>query len=133
MAEDQHKPRSKDVAEGMERAPARAMLRGVGMGDDDWGRAQVGVASSWNEVTPCNLPLARLAKAAKEGVRAAGGFPLEFTTIAVSDGISMGTEGRRASLPSPLLIAYSVERLMHGERFDGLGTPAGGRTRLPGL
>src|SRR5436305_3691615 len=133
MAEDQHKPRSKDVTEGMERAPARAMLRAVGMGDDDWGRSQVGIASSWNEVTPCNMPLARLAKAAKEGVRAAGGFPLEFTTIAVSDGISMGTEGMRASLSSREIIADSVECVMHGERFDGMVTLAGCDKSLPGM
>jgi len=129
----EHKPRSKDVTEGMERAPARAMLRAVGMGEDDWGRSQVGVASSWNEVTPCNLPLARLAKAAKEGVRAAGGFPLEFTTIAVSDGISMGTEGMRASLSSREIIADSVECMMHGERFDGMVTLAGCDKSLPGM
>src|SRR5438874_621056 len=133
MADNQHKPRSKDVTEGMERAPARAMLRAVGMGEDDWGRSQVGVASSWNEVTPCNLPLARLAKAAKEGVRAAGGFPLEFTTIAVSDGISMGTEGMRASLSSREIIADSVECVMHGERFDGMVTLAGCDKSLPGM
>src|SRR5437867_3853493 len=133
MADNQHKPRSKDVTEGMERAPARAMLRAVGMGDDDWGRSQVGIASSWNEVTPCNMPLARLAKAAKEGVRAAGGFPLEFTTIAVSDGISMGTEGMRASLSSREIIADSVECVMHGERFDGMVTLAGCDKSLPGM
>jgi dihydroxy-acid dehydratase len=117
----------------MERAPARAMLRAVGMGEGDWGRSQVGIASSWNEVTPCNLPLARLAKAAKEGVRAAGGFPLEFTTIAVSDGISMGTEGMRASLSSREIIADSVECMMHGERFDGMVTLAGCDKSLPGM
>ena len=95
------KPRSHEVTDGMERAPARAMLRAVGMTDDDWGKAQVGVASSWNEVTPCNMPLDRLAKRAKEGVRDAGGFPIEFVTIAVTDGISMGHEGMRGSLVSP--------------------------------
>jgi len=84
------KPRSGEVTDGRTRAPARAMLRAVGMTDADWTKPQVAVASSWNEVTPCNLPLDRLAKRAKEGVRAAGGYPLEFTTIAVSDGISMG-------------------------------------------
>ncbi|MFL6127776.1 MAG: dihydroxy-acid dehydratase, partial [Mycobacteriales bacterium] len=106
------KPRSSEVTEGMERAPARAMLRAVGMTDDDFAKPQVAVASSWNEVTPCNLPLARLAGHAKEGVRAAGGFPLEFTTIAVSDGISMGHEGMRASLVSREVIADSVELMM---------------------
>src|ERR671931_789385 len=133
MSDAGHKPRSKDVTEGMERAPARAMLRAVGMGEGDWGRSQVGIASSWNEVTPCNMPLARLAKAAKEGVRVAGGFPLEFTTIAVSDGISMGTEGMRASLSSREIIADSVECVMHGERFDGMVTLAGCDKSLPGM
>jgi dihydroxy-acid dehydratase len=128
-----HKPRSHEVTEGMERAPSRAMLRAVGMGEGDWGRSQIGIASSWNEVTPCNLPLGRLAKAAKEGVRAAGGFPLEFTTIAVSDGISMGTEGMRASLPSREIIADSVECVMHGERLDGMVTLAGCDKSLPGM
>src|ERR1700692_1411551 len=103
----QMKPRSGEVTDGFERAPARAMLRAVGMTDDDWGRSQIGVASSWNEVTPCNLPRDRLAKRAKDGVRAAGGFPLEFVTIAVSDGISMGHEGMRASLVSREVIADS--------------------------
>ena len=103
------KPRSYEVTDGPDPAPARAMLRAVGMTDADWDKPQIGVASSWNEVTPCNLPLDRLAKRAKEGVRDAGGFPLEFVTIAVSDGISMGHEGMRASLVSREVIADSVE------------------------
>jgi dihydroxy-acid dehydratase len=127
------KPRSGEVTDGFERAPARAMLRAVGMTDDDWGRSQIGVASSWNEVTPCNLPLDRLAKRAKDGVRAAGGFPFEFVTIAVSDGISMGHEGMRASLVSREVIADSVETVMHAERFDGLVTLAGCDKSLPGM
>jgi len=127
------KHRSREVTEGAERAPARAMLRAIGMTDDDWGRAQVGVASSWNEVTPCNLPLDRLAKRAKDGVRAAGGFPIEFTTIAVSDGISMGHEGMRASLVSREVIADSVETVMHAERLDALVTFAGCDKSLPGM
>src|SRR5271155_2217920 len=90
------KPRSYQVTDGPTRAPARALLRAGGGTGADWGKPQIGVASSWNEVTPCNLPLDRLAKRAKEGVREAGGYPLEFTTIAVSDGISMGHEGMRA-------------------------------------
>jgi dihydroxy-acid dehydratase len=98
--ENTMKPRSWEVTDGFERAPARAMLRAVGMTDDDWDKPQIGVASSWNEITPCNLPLDRLAKRAKEGIRSAGGFPFEFNTIAVSDGISMGHEGMRASLVS---------------------------------
>src|SRR6187455_950573 len=127
------KPRSHEVTDGMERAPARAMLRAVGMTDADWGKAQVGVASSWNEVTPCNLPLDRLAKRAKVGVRDAGGFPLEFVTIAVSDGISMGHEGMRASLVSREIIADSVECVMHAERFDAMVTLAGCDKSLPGM
>jgi dihydroxy-acid dehydratase len=127
------KPRSHDVTDGMERAPARAMLRAVGMTDADWGKAQVGVASSWNEVTPCNLPLDRLAKRAKDGVRDAGGFPLEFVTIAVSDGISMGHEGMRGSLVSREIIADSVECVMHSERLDALVTFAGCDKSLPGM
>ncbi|GGI08298.1 dihydroxy-acid dehydratase [Egicoccus halophilus] len=128
-----HKPHSRDVTDGYERAPARAMLRAVGMTDEDWGRSQVGVVSSWNEVTPCNLPLDRLAKQAKEGVREAGGFPIEFVTIAVSDGISMGHEGMRASLVSREVIADSVETVMHAERLDGMVTFAGCDKSLPGM
>src|SRR5213080_1525672 len=130
---DGMKPRSHEVTDGPERAPARAMLRAIGMTDADWGKAQVGVASSWNEVTPCNLTLDRLAKRAKEGVRAAGGFPIEFMTIAVSDGISMGHEGMRASLVSREVIADSVETMMHAERFDALVTFAGCDKSLPGM
>src|ERR1019366_4963283 len=127
------KPRSHEVTDGPTRAPARAMLRAVGMGDDDWDKPQIGVASSWNEVTPCNLPLARLAKRAKEGIRQAGGFPFEFVTIAVSDGISMGHEGMRASLVSREVIADSVETVMHAERFDGMVPVAGCDKPLPGM
>ena len=130
---DGMKPRSHEVTDGPARAPARAMLRAIGMTDADWGKAQVGVASSWNEVTPCNMPLDRLAKRAKEGVRAAGGFPIEFMTIAVSDGISMGHEGMRASLVSREVIADSVETMMHAERLDGLVTLAGCDKSLPGM
>jgi dihydroxy-acid dehydratase len=127
------KPRSRDVTDGMERAPARAMLRAVGMNDGDWDKAQIGVASSWNEVTPCNMPLDRLAKRAKQGVRDAGGFPLEFVTIAVSDGISMGHEGMRGSLVSREIITDSVECVMHSERFDGMVNFAGCDKSLPGM
>jgi dihydroxy-acid dehydratase len=127
------KPRSHEVTDGPERAPARAMLRAIGMTDADWDKPQVGVASSWNEVTPCNLSLDRLAKRAKQGVREAGGFPIEFVTIAVSDGISMGTEGMRASLVSREVIADSVEAVMHAERFDALVTLAGCDKSLPGM
>jgi dihydroxy-acid dehydratase len=127
------KPRSHEVTDGMERAPARAMLRAVGMTDADWGKAQIGVASSWNEVTPCNLSLDRLAKRAKVGIREEGGFPIEFMTIAISDGISMGHEGMRGSLVSREIIADSVECVMHAERLDGLVTFAGCDKSLPGM
>jgi dihydroxy-acid dehydratase len=127
------KPRSHEVTDGYERAPARAMLRAVGMTDDDWEKAQVAVCSSWNEVTPCNLPLDRLAKRAKLGVRSAGAFPIEFTTIAVSDGISMGHEGMHASLVSREVIADSIETVMHAERLDALVTFAGCDKSLPGM
>jgi len=109
------------------------MLRAIGMGDDDWDKSQVAVASSWNEVTPCNMPLDRLAKRAKQGVHSAGGYPIEFNTIAVSDGISMGHEGMRASLVSREVIADSVETVMHAERFDGLVSFAGCDKSLPGM
>src|SRR3954463_9373642 len=127
------KPRSREVTDGITKAPARAMLRAVGMGDDDWDKPQIGVASSWNEITPCNLSLDRLAKRAKEGVHAAGGFPLEFGTISVSDGISMGHEGMRASLVSREVIADSVETVMFAERLDGSVLLAGCDKSLPGM
>ena len=127
------KPRSREVTDGDNRAPARAMLRAVGMTEDDFSKAQVGVASSWNEVTPCNMPLGGLAKRAKLGITAAGGFPMEFNTIAVSDGISMGHEGMRASLVSREIIADSVEAVMHAERFDALVSFAGCDKSLPGM
>ena len=127
------KIRSYEVTEGPTRAPARAMLRAVGMTDEDFAKPQVGVASSWNEVTPCNLSLDRLAKRAKKGVRAAGGFPIEFVTIAVSDGISMGHEGMRASLVSREVICDSIETVMHAERFDGFVEFAGCDKSLPGM
>jgi dihydroxy-acid dehydratase len=125
--------RSAEVTQGTARAGARAMLRAVGMTDADWDKPQVGVASSWNEVTPCNLGLHRLAVRAAEGVRAAGGFPMEFGTIAVSDGISMGHEGMRASLVSREVITDSVECMMHAERFDALIGLAGCDKSLPGM
>jgi dihydroxy-acid dehydratase len=127
------KIRSGEVTDGDRRAPARAMLRAVGMTDADFAKPQVAVASSWNEVTPCNLPLSRLAARAKDGVRDAGGFPLEFTTIAVSDAISMGHEGMRASLVSREVIADSVETMMHAERFDAFVGLAGCDKSLPGM
>ena len=114
------KPRSGLVTDGLERAPARGMLRAVGMTDDDWVKPQIGIASSWNEITPCNLSLDRLAKASKQGVIDAGGFPMQFGTISVSDGISMGHEGMHFSLVSREIIADSVETVMNAERFDGM-------------
>ncbi len=133
MTEPDIKPRSRDVTDGLEKTAARGMLRAVGMGDDDWVKSQIGVASSWNEITPCNLSLDRLAKAVKEGVREAGGFPLEFGTISVSDGISMGHEGMHFSLVSREVIADSVETVMQAERLDGSVLLAGCDKSLPGM
>jgi dihydroxy-acid dehydratase len=127
------KPRSKEVTEGFERAPARSMLRAIGMQDEDFSKPQIGVANSWNEITPCNMTLRRLAEKVKEGVRDAGGYPMEFGTITVSDGISMGHEGMRASLVSREIIADSVEAVMHAERLDGSVTLAGCDKSLPGM
>jgi dihydroxy-acid dehydratase len=127
------KPRSKDVTDGLERTAARGMLRAVGMGDADFFKPQIGIASSWNEITPCNLSLERLAIASKNGVHAAGGFPLQFGTISVSDGISMGHEGMHFSLVSREIIADSVEAVMQAERLDGMVTFAGCDKSLPGM
>src|SRR6201994_4595134 len=127
------KPRSREVTDGLEKAAARGMLRAVGMDDDDFAKPQIGVASSWNEITPCNLSLDRLAKAVKEGVFAAGGYPLEFGTISVSDGISMGHEGMHFSLVSREVIADSVETVMQAERLDGSVLLAGCDKSLPGM
>ena len=106
------KPRSREVTDGMTKSPARAMLRAVGMGDDDWDKPQIAIANAWNEVTPCNMTLRKLAEHVKDGVRAAGGFPMEFGTITVSDGISMGHGGMRASLVSREVITDSVETVV---------------------
>lgn len=134
MSETQsRRPRSREVTEGYERAGHRAMLRAVGMADEDFAKPQIGVASSWNEITPCNLSLDRLAKRAKEGVARGGGYPLEFGTISVSDAISMGHEGMRASLVSREIIADSVECVMHAERFDGSVLLAGCDKSEPGM
>jgi dihydroxy-acid dehydratase len=127
------KPRSRDVTDGIEKAASRGMLRAVGMGDEDWAKPQIGVASSWNEITPCNLSLDRLAKAAKDGVHSAGGYPLEFGTISVSDGIAMGHVGMHFSLVSRELIADSVETVMQAERLDGSVLLAGCDKSLPGM
>lgn len=127
------KPRSRDVTDGLEKAAARGMLRAVGMDDEDFAKPQIGVASSWNEITPCNLSLDRLANAVKEGVFSAGGYPLEFSTISVSDGISMGHEGMHFSLVSREVIADSVEVVMQAERLDGSVLLAGCDKSLPGM
>jgi dihydroxy-acid dehydratase len=133
MTTNPMKPRSYQVTDGLERAPARGMLRAVGMKDEDFAKPQIGIASSWNEITPCNMPLDRLAKASKEGVRKAGGFPMVFGTISMSDGISMGHEGMHFSLVSREVIADSVETVMEAERFDGMVTFAGCDKSLPGM
>ncbi|KBB96874.1 dihydroxy-acid dehydratase IlvD [Mycobacterium tuberculosis M2138] len=127
------KPRSRDVTDGLEKAAARGMLRAVGMDDEDFAKPQIGVASSWNEITPCNLSLDRLANAVKEGVFSSGGYPLEFGTISVSDGISMGHEGMHFSLVSREVIADSVEVVMQAERLDGSVLLAGCDKSLPGM
>ena len=127
------KPRSGLVTDGLERAPARGMLRAVGMKDEDFAKPQIGIASSWNEITPCNLSLDRLAKASKTGVTKAGGFPMQFGTISVSDGISMGHGGMHFSLVSREVIADSVEAVMQAERLDGMVTFAGCDKSLPGM
>ncbi len=127
------KPRSRDVTDGIEKAAARGMLRAVGMGDADWDKPQIGIASSWNEITPCNLSLDRLAQGAKEGVHSGGGYPLQFGTISVSDGISMGHEGMHFSLVSREVIADSVETVMMAERLDGSVLLAGCDKSLPGM
>ncbi len=127
------KPRSRDVTDGIEKTAARGMLRAVGLGDEDFAKPQIGVASSWNEITPCNLSLDRLAKAVKDGVHAGGGYPLEFGTISVSDGISMGHEGMHFSLVSREVIADSVETVMNAERLDGSVLLAGCDKSLPGM
>jgi dihydroxy-acid dehydratase len=127
------KPRSRDVTDGLEKTAARGMLRAVGMGDDDWAKPQIGVGSSWNEITPCNMSLQRLAQSVKDGVHEAGGYPLEFGTISVSDGISMGHEGMHFSLVSREVIADSVETVMQAERLDGSVLLAGCDKSIPGM
>ncbi|MGA1835474.1 dihydroxy-acid dehydratase [Herbiconiux sp. 11R-BC] len=133
MPEIDMKPRSRTVTDGIEALTSRGMLRGVGMGDGDWEKPQIGIASSWNEITPCNLSLERLARASKEGVHAGGGYPLQFGTISVSDGISMGHEGMHFSLVSREVIADSVETVMMAERLDGSVLLAGCDKSLPGM
>lgn len=133
MPEIDWKPRSRVVTDGIEATTSRGMLRAVGMGDADWEKPQIGIASSWNEITPCNLSLERLAQGAKEGVHSGGGYPLQFGTISVSDGISMGHEGMHFSLVSREVIADSVETVMMAERLDGTVLLAGCDKSLPGM
>lgn len=124
---------SDDVTQGVEKSAARAMLRAVGLKDEDFQKFQVGIVSAGNEVTPCNLTGPELSEHAKEGVNGEDSAGLIFSTIAVSDGISMGHEGMRASLVSREVIADSVELVMHAERFDGMVTIAGCDKSLPGM
>ena len=133
MPEIDIKPRSRVVTDGIEATTSRGMLRAVGMGDEDWDKPQIGIASSWNEITPCNLSLDRLAQAAKEGVHTGGGYPLEFGTVSVSDGISMGHEGMHFSLVSREVICDSVETVMMAERLDGSVLLAGCDKSIPGM
>lgn len=123
---------SRDLTEGPDRAPARAMLRAVGLRDDDFSKPLVGIANTWSEVTPCNYHLRQLAEKIKTGVREAGGVPIEFNTIVVSDGISMGTEGMKASLISREVVADSIELVVRGHLFDGVIALSGCDKTIPG-
>lgn len=131
-AQNQLLSRSVDISQGATRTPNRAMLRAVGFTDDDFKKPMVGIASTWSEVTPCNMHIDELARIAKKGVQEAGGAPLIFNTITVSDGISMGTEGMRFSLPSRDLIADSIETVVQAERLDAVLTIGGCDKNLPG-
>src|SRR3989304_982153 len=126
------KHKSRTITQGPERAPARAMLRAMGLDDEALGRPFIGVANLGSEVTPCNFHLGRLAAKVKEGVRSARGTPFEFGTITVSDGIARGTDGMKPSLVSREVIADSIELVTRGEWFDGLVTVAGCDKNLPG-
>jgi dihydroxy-acid dehydratase len=126
------KIQSQEVTEGPERAPARAMMKAMGLNDTDLGKPLIGVSSTWNEATPCNMHLDKLAHKASEGVSAAGGTPREFISVSVSDGIAMGHEGMRASLVSREIIADSIELMIHAHRYDGVVTIAGCDKSLPG-
>ena len=127
-----NRPRSPEVTEGFDRAPQRAFFRSMGLTDADIHQPWVGVASTWNQATPCNITLDRQARAAADGVKSAGGTPREFVTIAVSDGIAMGHEGMKASLISREVIADSIELMMHAHRYDALVGLAGCDKSLPG-
>src|SRR5712691_9594870 len=122
---------SRTILEGRERAGARAMLKAIGFTDDDLARPIVGIANTWIETMPCNFHLRRLAAKMKEGVRAAGGTPMEFNTIAISDGVTMGTEGMRASLVSREVIADSIELVCRGQLFDAVVCVVGCDKTIP--
>jgi dihydroxy-acid dehydratase len=124
--------RSRAILEGPDRAPARAYLKGIGFDDDDLRRPIIGVANTWTETMPCNFHLRGIAERVKDGVRAAGGTPMEFNTVAVSDGITMGTEGMRASLVSREVIADSIELVARGHMFDGVVALSGCDKTIPG-
>src|SRR5215510_3371446 len=126
------KQRSSIVTDGPDRAPSRAMLKAVGFTDEDLSRPIVGVANTWIEIGPCNFHLRGLAARVKEGVRAAGGTPMEFNTVAISDGITMGTEGMKTSLVSRELIADSIELVARGHMFDAVVALSGCDKTIPG-
>ena len=126
------KHKSRNLTEGPDRAPARAMLRAVGLQDEDFSKPLIGVANTWSEVTPCNYHLRDLAENIKEGIRKAGGVPIEFNTVVVSDGISMGTEGMKASLVSREVIADSIELVVRGHLFDAVVALSGCDKTIPG-
>ena len=123
---------SRILTEGVNRAPNRAMLRDVGFTDEDFNRPMIGVASTWSEITPCNIHINTLAESAKAGAKAAGGAPQIFNTITVSDGISMGTPGMRYSLPSREIIADSIETVVGAQRMDGFVAIGGCDKNMPG-
>src|SRR5882724_6717932 len=121
------------ITQGRDRAPARAMLKAIGFTDEDLRKPIIGIANTWIETMPCNFNLRELAAYVKEGVRAAGGTPMEFNTVAISDGVTMGTEGMKASLVSRDLIADSIELCARGYMFDGIiALVACGGTIMPG-
>ncbi|GAF69323.1 unnamed protein product, partial [marine sediment metagenome] len=132
MRHEKKQMRSDRIKRGYDRAPARAMLKAVGYTDDDLRRPMIGVANTWIEIGPCNYHLRRLAAKVKEGIRAAGGTPMEFNTISISDGVTMGTEGMKASLISRELIADSIELVARGNQFDAMIALSGCDKTIPG-